>query len=373
MKRYRFGYLILILVLVAAMLAGCGQKGIGSYDGGAYVDEPADWRAGDSYSVSNGYAAAEEGYWGDEWESWDGDIMDDDAPEAPSQTDGGSAEDVSDSPSLAEKIIYSADASVETVDFDRTVSDVEAMVAAYGGFFEDSYVSGASYNDAYYNNQVLRTATYTIRIPCERFAEATAGLSRLGQVTSLHRYTENVTARFTDLESHLTALRTEEASLVSMMEQAETVSDLIEIQSRLSDVRYEIEYYTSTIRNLQNDVDYSTITLRVQEVKVLTPVVEPQLTYWEQMGVGFMNSLGAVGLFFTNAFLAIVSNLPMILFALIILGVIVLIVVRLVRKAVRKNAAFAAQANPQPVPPPMTAQPIQTTFQPQEVGEARPE
>ena len=364
MKRFRLISLILILALAAAMLAGCGQKGLGSYDG-AYVDEPA-WSAGDSYSISNGYAASDEGYWGEDRDSWDDATVSEETANAPSGFDDSSAEDVSDGPSLAEKIIYSADAEVETVEFDRTVADVEAMVAAYGGFFEDSYVSGASYSDAYYNNQVLRTASYTIRIPCDRFAEATEGLSRLGQVTSLHRYTENVTARFTDLESRLTALRTEEASLVSMMEQAETVSDLIEIQARLSDVRYEIEYYTSTMRNLQNDVDYSTISLRVQEVKVLTPVVEPQLTYWEQMGAGFMNSLSAVGLFFTNAFLAIGSNLPMILFALILLGVIALLIVRLVRRAAGKNAAYAARGNAQPVPTPPAMQPHEAPVPPAE-------
>ncbi len=374
MNTKRISCLVLLLTLVAVLLSGCGQKYTESYGGydGAYADEPA-WYVGDSYSVSGGYASVSD-EWDDDWSDWSGDSDYDGGSENSRQdSDGGSVDDVDGSPSLAEKIIYSADASVETVDFDQTVADVEAMVSSYGGFFEDSYVSGSSYSDAYYNNQVLRTASYTIRIPCDRFAEATAGLSRLGQVTSLHRYTENVTSRFTDLESHLTALRTEEASLVAMMEQADTVADLIEIQSRLSDVRYEIEYYTSTMRNLQNEVDYSTITLRVQEVKVLTTIVEPQMTYWEQMGAGFMSSLGDVGRFFQNAFMAVVTNLPMILFALILLGLLVFLVVHFVRKAARRNASYSVSASAQQMPPPPPAQPIQAVVPPAVNGEEHPQ
>jgi len=319
MKEKRFVW-ILIAVLVLGCLSGCGAV---AKDTAAF-----EYSAADS-------APAEDVYVDDM--AWD-DAGAVPAPESEAVmstmgtgTDAGTVQ-----PDLSEKIIYSAMAELETVTFDDTVAAVEQMVAQYGGFMESSYVEGIDYYDAYYGGQTYRVAQFTIRVPVENYSAMTGGLSDLGHVVSIHHYAENVTAQYTDLESRLTAYETEEDALLEMLEKAETVTDLLEIQTRLAEVRYEIEYYTSSLRNLQNQISYSTVELSVYEVKELTETVEPQLTYWEEMGEGFKSSMRRVGRVFKNGFMDVVSNLPMILLVLAFLAVIFLVPFLLIRRAVRK-------------------------------------
>ena len=62
----------------------------------------------------------------------------------------------------------------------------------------------------------------------------------------------------------------EEERLLSMLEKATTVEEMIQLESRLSDIRYQIESLESRLRNWQNQVDYSTITIYLREVEELS-------------------------------------------------------------------------------------------------------
>ncbi|NLB29610.1 MAG: hypothetical protein GX823_05235, partial [Clostridiales bacterium] len=58
--------------------------------------------------------------------------------------------------SLAEKIIYSANASIETVHFDDSLSELGNMIAQFGAFVESSYESGGDYVSKYYGYNAYR-------------------------------------------------------------------------------------------------------------------------------------------------------------------------------------------------------------------------
>ena len=54
---------------------------------------------------------------------------------------------------------------------------------------------------------------------------------------------DDVTLRYVDVDSHKKALETEQERLLALLEKAENVEDIITIENRLSDVRYELENY----------------------------------------------------------------------------------------------------------------------------------
>jgi len=140
-------------------------------------------------------------------------------------------------------------------------------------------------------------------------------------------------ARYVDAN----VLRTQEQSLLEMMEKAETVSDLLEIQAQLSDVRYHIESLQSTLTNWDRQVSYSTISLTVEEVREYTP--EAKLSFGRQLALAFSRGIRSIGEFFRDLLLWLIEALP----ALVILGVVVLLVVLLVRRIRRARAARRAQ------------------------------
>ena len=77
--------------------------------------------------------------------------------------------------------------------------------------------------------------------------------------------------------------------MMALLEQATSIEDIITIESRLSEVRYQIESMESQLRTFDNQVDYSTVSISISEVKELTPVVEESAG--TRIRNGFVNSL----------------------------------------------------------------------------------
>ena len=102
------------------------------------------------------------------------------------------------------------------------------------------------------------------------------------------------------------------------------MSDLLEIESRLTDVNYELERYGSRLRTMDNQVSYATVYLSIQEVKEYTPVQEQ--TLWERISSGFLSSLKGLGNGIVNFIAWIIIMLPyLVVFGLIGWGAAALI------------------------------------------------
>ncbi len=309
MKKRLFA-IILALALCLALCA-CGSSGAFSGDNwNGAVGE-----AGDMTAPGSG--------------SWDGDNWD------------GVMEDVAGAVepnrSLSEKIIYSANVDIETVDFDAAVDSVEGMLRKYGAFLESSSVSGRSYSETAGGYQTYRRAYFTIRVPVESFTDMKDELGTVGAVVSSNVYTENITERYYDTEARVKSYEIEQERLLAMLEKCETVSEMIEIESRLSEVRYQLEALESTLRNWQNEVDYSSIDVTVREVEEYKRVVEPHRTYWQQIGDGFKNTLEDVGSFFAGLFKSIVVALPVIVIVAALGGLAAVVTVKYCRQAKAKR------------------------------------
>ena len=326
---------LILCALLALSLCACGSaaKEAGNY-----------YRTDSAYEASPAEAPmADEGYWADT-ESTGGLAMN--GIEA--KADAGEPE----TPALdPEKIIYSANVSVETTEFEQTLERLQAMVEQYGGFVESSSINGNNYYSQSRGYSSSRSANYTIRVPSTRFSELMGNLSSLGNVPYSNTYTENISARYYDVQARLNACRTQEQRLLEMMELAETVSDIIVIEDRLTELRYQIESLQSSLSNWDRQVSYSTVYLSVSEVTVYTP--EATLTYGQQLGLALRNGLQTAGNFLKNALLVVLEALPM----LLVLGVLSLVIFAIVmfiirrsrrRKQLRREKKLSQRAAPAP-------------------------
>ena len=284
--------IIAILLLCALFLCGCG----GAAKSVETQSAPAEPAAADRVYMEEAYE------------------MEAPAMEMKATAAGGIANSESGRSSQgemqAEKIIYSANARIETIDYEASVQGVYDMVERFGGFVQSSSISGSDYYSTARGRQNLRYASFTVRIPSENFETLTSSLSELGNVPYCNTYSENVSAQYYDVQSRLTAYKTQEARLLEMLEIAESVEDLLAIQQQLTEVQYEIDSLQSTLTNYDRRISYSTVDIEVQEVEEYTEEPVVKLTYWQKMGRGFVRSLENVGEFFTDAILWFVSNLP---------------------------------------------------------------
>ena len=330
----------LLLALVTLFcLAGCGSSAKAQ---SAPVPAPA---AREDFAYSNSFASY--------------DLAEPEMPmEAAAQATGGLASEesgpsVSGAPSAGDiavdKIIYSASATVETTDFDGTVEKLEALIAQYGGFVESSSVSGNNYYHTSHGYASSRSADYRIRIPSRDFGTVMNSLSTLGNVPYSNTYTENITSQYYDVQARLNAYRTQEQSLLDMMAKAVKVSDLLEIQEQLSDVRYHIESLQSTLTNWDRQVSFSTISLSVQEVQEYTP--EAKLSFGEQLRLALVRGIKGIGEFFRDLLLWLLEALPALLILAAFVVLIVFLVRRLLRRRAEKRAKKAAAQQTPPAPP----------------------
>lgn len=220
------------------------------------------------------------------------------------------------------KWIVTVDMSAETEDLDTLLVGLEESIAKMDGYVEDQSV----HNGSTYATYRRRSANLTVRIPAEDADAFAAEVSGIANVVSKNVRREDITLTYVATESKVTALKTEETRLLELLAQAETMSDLLEIEARLSDVRYELESHTSQLRLYDNQVDYATIYLYIDEVKEYTPVAEK--TVWERIRDGFKDSLEGVGDGFVDFTVWVLANSPY----LVVWGVILTAAVILLRK-----------------------------------------
>ncbi|NLL39678.1 MAG: DUF4349 domain-containing protein [Clostridiales bacterium] len=232
----------------------------------------------------------------------------------------------------SEKIIYHVNVTIETLKFEETLEDIDKLIEKYNAFIESSSVTGNDYSTYHYGSSSYRRASFVIRVPKESLGLMTDELDTLGNVSSYSTSAQNITSQFIDTESRLKTYKIEENRLLEMLEKAETVADMITIESRLSEVRYNIESVTSQLNNWQHQVDYSTINLSIYEVKELSPEIAIPRTLGEEIVDALRKSLrGLIG-FLKEALVFIIAALPV-----LVLVAVVLIIVIAIRKKVKKR------------------------------------
>ena len=227
------------------------------------------------------------------------------------------------------KLVKTLEMNAETEDLDALLEAVMARVGELGGYVENQRV----YNGSNYSSRRSRSASMTIRIPAEELEDFADHMAQNSNIVSRYAYIDDVTLTYVATESRIQALQAEHDRLLELMAKAETMSDLLEVEARLTDVRYELEQVTSQMNVLKNQVNYGTVHLNVDEVVEYTPVAEE--TFWQRISGGFVDSLKGIGSGIVEITVFVLANLPY----LLLIGAGATGVVLLAKRSIRKKKA----------------------------------
>ena len=162
------------------------------------------------------------------------------------------------------KIIYTADLSIETKDYDQSLQQLNETLDDADGYMESS----SEYTDSTDNT---RTLSLTLRVPEEAYsAFLGAAENVLGSVIRKSESADDVTTQYMDIEARLDSLTAQRSRLQELQSGADNLSDLLQIESSLSDVQYQIESYQSQLAWYAQQVDYCTVNITLDEVEILT-------------------------------------------------------------------------------------------------------
>lgn len=263
------------------------------------------------YNLSKGYFSSEKS---DGGTSSPG-IVNPQLPSTPNYDTGNKG---SESPSVIvnqDKTIGTYYFNMETKEFEKVSNDLNMLITKYNGYVENSNV----YYGGYYDGKKLRTGQFTFRIPKAQVLAYNAELKLLANVVSETSSKTNVSKTYTDTESRLNALKIKEERMLALYEKAERIEDIIAIESQLSSIFYEKEQLTLYLKDLDDRIDYSYVTVQLQEVEKLTTEETVETTFAERLAAAFKDSI----YFFTSAVqnfvIWLVLALPYILIAAVAL------------------------------------------------------
>lgn len=217
------------------------------------------------------------------------------------------------------KLVKTIYLDAETKELDTLLTALDKKVAELGGYMEERSVNGSS-NSTY----KYRSANMVIRIPADKLDAFVEHVAEKSNITYSNQTVEDITLNYVATESRVAALETEQARLLELMESAETTADLLEIEARLTDVRYELENVASQLRLYDNQVDYATVHLDISQVIELTEP-EPE-TFWERISSGFVDSLKGLWDFLVELVIFLIVASPyLVVFGGIAVGIIFLV------------------------------------------------
>ena len=319
--------ILLSVLLLAALLCGCGGSGKSSY--------ASSGASSSYYSKSGGETeAAMDTGWA---------MTEPMAPEA--QKSEGMAQQTSASLPANVKLIYRANIDMESTEFDKALEDLNALVARLGGYFENSELN---------NYSSYRRGSFTVRVPAENFETFCATVGELCKVNSLSRSAEDVSEQYYDIESRLATQKTKLARLQELLKQAEEMEDIITLESAISETELAIEQLTGSLRKYDSLVGYATIYIGLSEVYKLTQTEEPAIGFGAKLAAAFRSGSARFASGLQSFLLDVARGWIGWLIFLIIVAVVVIVVLRIRRKRKARQAAFAQTAAAQPPYAPQT-------------------
>lgn len=220
------------------------------------------------------------------------------------------------------KVIRTVSVTLETREFDKVLQNVDKLCDEYGGYTESSSVSG----DRYYNgNRLSRYAQLTLRIPQDKVDEFCENVAEGTNVVDRSENTEDVTLNYIDTDSRRKSLEAQQERLLELMGEAENLDEIIKLEERLSQVRYELESAKAQLNHMDNRVDYSTVNLYIDEAESYTVSAN---TFAERVKVGFMDTIDNIGDGAVDFAVWFVVNLPYFVIVGIPAAVIIAVVVK---------------------------------------------
>ena len=167
-----------------------------------------------------------------------------------------------------------------------------------------------------------------IRVPKDKVLAFKSELDGIGNIINESTTKEDVTKQYRDSKSRLKVVEIKEERILALLAKAEKIEDIIKLENQLSETIYEKESLKAELINIDDQVDFSTLEINIQEVEKLTNQDTVKTSFGTRVANAFNNSLFSFKKTLEGLIISIIYILP---FAVII-AIIIYFVVKLLRK-----------------------------------------
>ncbi|MCA0969623.1 DUF4349 domain-containing protein [Halobacillus litoralis] len=213
-------------------------------------------------------------------------------------------------------LIYHAVIELETEDYEGFRERLDQRMEQNEAYIVEANVTKGDRN--------LRSGQIRLRVPQQNFEAMIGQLEQIGDsIISENISGRDVTEQYVDLESRLAAKEKVEGRLLSFLDESTATDSLLKISQDLERIQSEIEVLKGKMNYLQNQSDFSTITLQVTETTLVVGEVggTSQQT-WDRTKQAFVSSINGLMTFLSWLFVTIVGYSPILIPILLVAGFI---------------------------------------------------
>lgn len=215
---------------------------------------------------------------------------------------------------IGERVIRTASVEYETLDFEETTSHIMNVVNEHGAYVEysdeSSYTSSGTSggNDS---NRQYRRVDYTLRVPVEALTDFLNDLDD-GEAYKVNEQigSEDVTQTYRDIEARVGVLQNKENRLSELLEQAESIEDIMTIEDNLSETIAERESLQSRLETYDDLIDFSTVHVTVEERPRVAEAREDSPPFWQRAQDTLTDSFYTFYYWIQDALIGLISVIP---------------------------------------------------------------
>lgn len=223
-----------------------------------------------------------------------------------------------------EKIIYEGTLNLNVEDVQSTTKEITTYIEKEKGFIQNAYMSNNDISE-YYGQSYI-----TVRVPSDKFKGMLENLKAYGEETNSNFNATNITTEYRNLQSELESYQIQEERLLSYLKEAEKMQDMLTIESELNRVRTNINILNTQLKNYDQMVSYSTITIYLTESNTMsTSIQSPFGSLLSNISKGFISSF--------NSLLKVISTLIVWFFKIIPFLIIIIPVGLLLRRFINRR------------------------------------
>lgn len=225
----------------------------------------------------------------------------------------------------SDNIIKEANISIETVNYTEDKQLIEDTIKSNNAkvmSLNESTGTGYQPYGTLESNKSYYNANYTVKIDSDKLEGFVEELAKVGHVLHKNLGSEDVTETVTDLDSRIETLDARIAKLTELLEQAETMEDVITLEERIDDAIASKEDLLGEQGDIQNKINESTVYIYLNEVAILQDGYTQNESFTGRIADAFTQSWGRFKVLSQEIIVSIVLNLPIILIVLAFVAVI---------------------------------------------------
>lgn len=166
----------------------------------------------------------------------------------------------------ARKLIKNAEMYLQVDDYDQALNTLKENVITLGGYITNETANAV-------DSRGTKRGNLQIRIPQYRFDEFLIGMDDFGKLKNSYIYSQDVTEEYIDVGSRLKTMRTKEERLLNILTQSGNLSDVLDVENELANTRAQLESLEGRMRYLNNQTEYSTVNISLEQVVASTQQV----------------------------------------------------------------------------------------------------